>query len=179
VLAAAPSHVPFYIAGGALVAWALLLAITGMRRPGFPGSVVAARVLMAVSVALVAATLTTAVVTASKEGQEKARPEGAAARPTAAAANVLRLAADPGGNLAFDKKEATVKAGAVTVRFTNDSPLPHNVTIAAGSRTVAKTKTFDHGVASVRANLRPGTYVFYCSVPGHREGGMEGRLTVR
>ena len=28
------------------------------------------------------------------------------------------------------------------------------------------------------ANLAPGKYVFYCTVPGHRQAGMQGDLTV-
>jgi plastocyanin len=180
VLAAAPSKVPFYVAGCALVGWALLMAIAGMRRPDFPGSAVAARAIMLASGVLVAATLTTAVLTAGEEGGEpQARPAGAPSSPAPGATSVLQLAADPGGKLAFDKTKATVKAGAVTVRLTNESSLPHNVTIAAGSKTVTSTKTIQHAATTARVTLRPGTYVFYCSVPGHRQGGMEGRLTVR
>lgn len=32
--------------------------------------------------------------------------------------------------------------------------------------------------AVLRAELAPGEYEFYCSVPGHREAGMKGRLMV-
>jgi uncharacterized cupredoxin-like copper-binding protein len=35
------------------------------------------------------------------------------------------------------------------------------------------------GRSTVRVALRRGRYDFYCSVPGHRQGGMEGTLTVR
>jgi plastocyanin len=180
VLAKASSNVPFYVAGGALVGWALVMVIAGMRRPDFPGSAVRARAIMVGSLALVAATMTAAVLTASEEAEEE--PGRAAATPTspaAGSASVLKLAADPGGKLAFDTTKATVKAGAVTISLSNQSALPHNVTIAAGSKTVASTKTIQRGTTTARAHLRPGTYVFYCSVPGHREGGMEGRLTVR
>jgi uncharacterized cupredoxin-like copper-binding protein len=37
----------------------------------------------------------------------------------------------------------------------------------------------DGAVSTVQADLQPGEYEFYCSVPGHREGGMAGKLTVK
>jgi uncharacterized cupredoxin-like copper-binding protein len=30
----------------------------------------------------------------------------------------------------------------------------------------------------VTVDLKPGKYAFYCSVPGHRQGGMQGTLAI-
>jgi hypothetical protein len=59
-----PSKTPFYIAGGILACWAVVLAAIGLSRPSFPGAASGQRVVILISVVLVAAAMTTAVVTA-------------------------------------------------------------------------------------------------------------------
>ena len=90
----------------------------------------------------------------------------------------LKLAANPDGELDYNTKRLTAKAGRVTITMTNMSPLEHNVTVARGSTVLGATPTFQSGSKSLTLNLKPGTYTFYCSVPGHRAAGMEGTLTV-
>ncbi len=69
ILGAAKSKVPFYIAGGLLVSWALILSLgLGLRKPDFPGSVAGQRAVIAVTAVLVAATMTMAVVTSGGPG---------------------------------------------------------------------------------------------------------------
>jgi plastocyanin len=177
VFASAPSKVPFYLAGGLLAGWAVLLGAFGVTHPDFPGSPRRARLVMLTSAVLVAAAITTAVVTAGEESPT----EAAAARPTGSAAptSALNLSADPTGKLAYDKKQATVRPGRVAVRLVNNSSLPHNITIAQGAKVIAATKTVTGGDATTTANLPAGNYVFYCSVDEHRAGGMHGTLTVK
>ena len=88
-------------------------------------------------------------------------------------------AADPSGQLKFTKDTLTAKSGSTTFKFTNDSQVPHNLTItnSSGSQ-VGATPTFAGGTKSFTANLKPGKYTFFCSVPGHRQAGMQGTLTV-
>ena len=87
----------------------------------------------------------------------------------------IPLATDPGGALAFDQTELTAAAGEVTIELTNESGISHNVAIDG---TDAVSETITEGTTSVTVTLEPGEYTFYCAVPGHREGGMEGTLTV-
>jgi plastocyanin len=99
---------------------------------------------------------------------------------TAGSASALAFEADPGGGLAYTSDTATAKAGKVTVDFTNPQPISHDVAIEdSGGETIAQTEVVGEGSDSTVANLKPGEYTFYCSVPGHREAGMEGTLTVK
>jgi plastocyanin len=107
-----------------------------------------------------------------------AKPGAATTPAKPGAATTLKLAANPGGLLSFDTKALSTRAGTVTIAFTNSSPVEHNVTVAQGSAVLAATPTFTGGSKTVSINLKPGTYTFYCSVPGHRQAGMEGTLKV-
>jgi plastocyanin len=81
--------------------------------------------------------------------------------------------------LAFDTTQLSAKAGKVTIDFTNPSALEHNVVIEQNGKELAGFEPIAKGEESETANLKPGTYTFFCSVPGHREAGMEGTLVVK
>ncbi len=188
VLAAEKSKVPYYIAGGLLVAWALFLALgLGRANPSFPSTVGAQRAVMAISAVLVLATVSMAVAT-SGGSSAKATSAKATVAPitqtgreaaSGSGTSSLKEEADPEGQLRYTTKNLSAKAGTVTISFANMSPLMHNMTIAQGTTVLGATPTFQGGTKTLTLNLKPGTYVFYCSVPGHRAAGMEGKLTVQ
>jgi plastocyanin len=89
----------------------------------------------------------------------------------------LKLAADKSA-LKFDKSKLTAKAGKVTLEMANPSQVPHAVAIK-GNGVDVDGKTIGNGETSTAsADLKPGTYTFYCPVPGHEAAGMKGTLTV-
>jgi len=118
--------------------------------------------------------------TATETTESNSGTGGEAEGKSAGSASALDFEADPNGGLAFTSKEVTAKAGKVTIDFTNPQPLPHDVAIEDSSgETIAETNTVAEGSDSTTAELKPGTYHFYCTVPGHREAGMEGTLVVK
>jgi plastocyanin len=213
ILGAEKSKTAFYIAGGLLAGWAVVVSVgLGLRNDNFPGSEGGQRAVIGLTVLLVAATAATAIITSG--GSTATTTSSAAATPasatttatspsTAATASAtptattgtpappsspaskpaapsapLQLAADPGGQLSFNTKQLSAKAGKITITMANMSPVPHNVTVAQGSTVLGATPTFQGGSKTLTLTLKPGTYTFYCSVPGHRQAGMEGTLTI-
>jgi uncharacterized cupredoxin-like copper-binding protein len=100
---------------------------------------------------------------------------------TTAASGVIKLTADPNGALAFDRKTITAKAGKVTLSMLNPAStgVPHAVAVE-GNGVDQNGKTVDPGgTSTVSVTLKPGTYTYYCPVPGHKQAGMVGTLTVK
>ena len=101
-------------------------------------------------------------------------------QPSGAAGSALSLSANSEGQLAYNTKSLSAKAGKVSIDFSNSSPLSHNVTVESSSGSVVgSTPSFQGGSKTLSLNLKPGTYKFFCSVPGHRQAGMEGTLVVK
>jgi uncharacterized cupredoxin-like copper-binding protein len=98
----------------------------------------------------------------------------------AAGSSVVTLSADPGGALKFTTKTLRAKAGTVTLKMANpaSSGVPHAVAVE-GNGVDQDGKTVAPGGTSIDTlKLKPGTYKFYCPVPGHEAAGMKGTLTV-
>jgi plastocyanin len=123
-------------------------------------------------------TTTTSEQGAAAEGGAAAGG-GEAAGGGGGVAETLKFEADPGGALAYTSDEESVKAGQVTIEFTNPQSVPHDVAIESpDGEEVGKTDIVADGTASTTLTLKPGKDTFYCTVPGHREAGMEGTLNV-
>ena len=91
----------------------------------------------------------------------------------------LEIPADPGGALAYRFADAEAPAGQLEIDSPNESSVDHNIAVEGGGVDETGPVVKDGGVSTVNVDLQSGEYTFYCSVTGHREAGMEGKLTVK
>lgn len=75
----------------------------------------------------------------------------------------------------FNPSDITVDASPFTLELKNEGAIEHDFSVK-GTDVVVLAKASEAATGEVE--LDPGTYTFFCSVPGHREEGMEGTLTV-
>jgi plastocyanin len=81
--------------------------------------------------------------------------------------------------LSYKFADAQASAGSVTIVSKNPQPTDHNIAVD-GNGVDEKGPVVQGGADSkITVSLKPGTYSFYCSVDGHRQAGMEGKLTVK
>jgi plastocyanin len=121
--------------------------------------------------------------TETSGGESQAEQGGAAKEESSGgggSSSALKFEADPNGELAYTSTSETAKAGNVTVEFKNPQALTHDVAIEDSSgKEVGATELIADGSDTTTVDLKPGTYTYFCTVPGHREAGMEGTLTVK
>jgi plastocyanin len=189
----------FVVVGGAFAVWAIVLSFLGLSRHNFPFGGGGERVVMGISALLAAGAIGMGIAFAENGpkggGLEPAKgttsqpaaaapapaaPTGGAKAPAGGAAQTLSLSADPAGALKFDKAALAAKAGQVKIVLTNPAPVAHNISLQGpGGVDLHGATVPQNGTSQVSAALKPGSYTFYCSVPGHRQAGMQGTLTVK
>jgi uncharacterized cupredoxin-like copper-binding protein len=81
----------------------------------------------------------------------------------------------------FNPSDPSVKSGNVTFNLKNDGQTAHSLEIEDVN---GQDKEIEGDVSpgqsgTLAVDLKPGKYEFYCPVPGHKELGMEGEITVK
>jgi uncharacterized cupredoxin-like copper-binding protein len=128
----------------------------------------------------VAAYVASAVAEPGKDTGALAAIGASQAKGTAKEKNgEISIPADPSGALAYVYANANATPGPVTIMSLNKSSIDHDISIEGNGINEQGKVVKDGGTSEVKATLKPGDYTFYCSVPGHREGGMVGKLTVK
>jgi plastocyanin len=118
---------------------------------------------------------------AGKSGKDQGRLAAAGAQKATGTAEekngTLDIPVAPAG-LAYKFADASAQAGSVKVTSENPQSVAHNIAIQ-GAGVDQKGPIVSKGTSQLTVDLKPGNYTFFCSVPGHREGGMVGKLTVK
>jgi plastocyanin len=110
------------------------------------------------------------------KGQLAAIGGGCKGDPIAAKGSTLTIPACETGALAYASAEATAPAGTVEIVMPNPSPIKHDIGIKGDGEGAV---VGNGGESKFTADLKPGKYEYFCSVPGHEAGGMKGTLTVK
>jgi uncharacterized cupredoxin-like copper-binding protein len=113
------------------------------------------------------------------DGGETAAAPATTTAP-AGGGSTVDFSTPPGTDLVYDQTDVSTKAGSVTINFDNRQSLQHDVKVEDSSgQELGGTELVSSGTATGTVELQPDSYTFFCSVPGHREAGMEGTLTVK
>jgi plastocyanin len=181
----------YFVFGIVLVLAAVGLAFLGIRdSERFPGSRSVLVGVTALFAAVVVTTMAFAVVNARHEEKDRnaelakeegeAKAEAGGQEAPGGATETIDVSSPQDGSLVFQPNGLEAKPGNLTVDYDNPSQVPHSIAVAtANGNVLGETQPAAGGTQTLQVpNLAPGKYIFYCTVPGHREAGMEGNLTV-
>jgi uncharacterized cupredoxin-like copper-binding protein len=132
---------------------------------------------------LILALLAGAVVLSScgsSSDSTSSTPSSSAPTPKASAGQTIKLKADADGGLYFEPRKLKAKSGTVTLAMDNPSSTGKQHGIAVEGNGVDKDGQIvsPGSKSTITVTLKPGTYEYYCPVPGHKAAGMKGTLVV-
>jgi len=119
-------------------------------------------------------------------GAEPAEKAGAENESTTSASTTASAGGGGAQTVQVSEKEYEIslpstklKPGSYTFDLSNDGKQPHDLTIDGPGVKNEKTPVINGGQhATLKVKLAAGTYDFYCSVPGHKQLGMDVKVTV-
>ena len=130
---------------------------------------------------LVCALAGTLLVACNKQGVEEPEVSSGALPSLASPADLKEIAIE-GTEYSYSPDQVKAPAGKpLSITFINSGGIDHDLTLFS-SNGAEVSGSHLHAVPGAEATtivtLEPGKYAFWCTIPGHREAGMEGTLTV-
>src|SRR5258708_7480508 len=175
----------FFVIGGGVVLAGVGISFIGIRgSDSFPPNRGVLLGVIALFVAIVGTTMAFAIVKSvdeqNKRNDQLAKEEGTTSTTATGPVTTLDVSSPSDGGLVYQPNGLQAKPGNVAITYDNPSQTPHSIAVATSNGNVlGQVQPFTNGKQTVNLNnLAPGKYVFYCTVPGHREAGMQGDLTV-
>jgi uncharacterized cupredoxin-like copper-binding protein len=118
--------------------------------------------------------------TETTKAPTSAQSTSTAATTTAATTTTSAATSVPASETEFKitLPKSSLSAGSYSFAVKNDGHIPHDF-VVKGNGVDEKTPTIQPGKsATLKVDLKPGTYDVYCSIPGHKQAGMDVKLTV-
>jgi plastocyanin len=175
----------FFVIGGVLVLAAVVVSFVGIRgSESFPANRGVLLGVVALFVVIVGTTMAFAIVKSvdeqDKRNKELAKEEGTTETTAKGPVEAIDVSSPADGGLVYQPNGLQAKPGNVAITYDNPSQVPHSIAVAtANGNVLGQVQPFTAGKQTVTLNdLNAGKYIFYCTVPGHREAGMQGNLTV-
>jgi plastocyanin len=82
-----------------------------------------------------------------------------------------------GGNFFFDPKNSDAPAGVDAIKLESEGG-QHTLVFDNGKVPGFKLEAGSGESDELKVDLKAGKYTIFCDIPGHREAGMEGTITV-
>jgi uncharacterized cupredoxin-like copper-binding protein len=147
--------------------------------PQFPGR--GLRVFLVACLLLFVGMMSAVIVLARESSEAEAKGnETTTATTTATTTTTSAATSVPVSETEFKiaLPKTTLAAGSYSFEVKNDGKIEHDL-VVKGNGVDEKTPTIGPGKsATLNVDLKPGTYDVYCSIPGHKQAGMDVKLTV-